>query len=343
MAKKLTHPSLLSVIRAMNASVAPFFGVAATNAPLFDIPAEAMSPVLVTRETVRGTQAAAATAEAKRGVPNIQEVDFAALPPNTSALLVRANVLVTAKGVQLETVNDAEFAAAHQEFVTRFKEAGGYALLAERFVMNMLNGSMLFRNRVGQNIRAAVKAEDLVVEVAQATLAGGLRLAYADIQDESIRSKAQQLGEMLANALTGASSSLRLDVLQYVEMGEGQEVYPSQEMVKDQDKGQGRVLAEVVRADKVPQAAFHGRKILNAIKTIDTWYAPDAYKALPIEPFGVDQSAQAALREKGQDFYSLMVRMADLTEQLREGKVSPESLFVASVFLRGGVFSKKAE
>lgn len=339
---KLSHPSLLSVIRSHNVSAFPFFGVKPTADRLFSLSSEALHPVLVTRETVRGTQAAAATAEAKRGVPNVQAVDFARLPAGTGALLIEGNVLVTNHGTVLETCNEATFAQAHAEFIGAFGAAGGVRLLAERYVMNLLNGSILFRNRIGLNIRCAVQADGIEVELAEHAIQPGVRLSLSDIVDESVRVSAERLVDAYASALRGDRSPLLLKVRAYAEMDVEQEVYPSQEFVQDQDKGQGRCLARAARQDGLAQTAFHGRKVGNALRTIDTWY-PNALKALPVEPFGVDQSAQAALRGGKTDFYNLMLRMPELTQTLRDGAVTDEALFVAAVFVRGGVFSKSSK
>lgn len=340
---KLKHPTILSAIRSMSASAAPFFGVKSSKAPLFELEAAAeKNPVAVVREMIRGTQAAAATAEAKRGVPNIQRIDMAMLPSGTDALLVKANVLITGRAMTLETVNDSEFSKAHTEFMQLVAETGGIRQLAERFVMNALNGSILFRNRIGANVRCAVRISDVgQVEVREDQLAPGLRLSLSDILDEKVRGDTACLVDAVAGALANKRAAVTLDVRAYVEMGEGQEVFPSQEMVMNQAEGEGRILARMPRNDGLQQAALHGRKVLCAIKMVDTWYGKDVLKALPIEPYGVDQAAQQALRSGKSDFYSLMVSMPQLIEELRKGVVSDETLFVAAVFMRGGVFSKK--
>lgn len=347
MSKKLNHPSILSVVRSMSASATPFYGTTSTDAPLFSIGAKALVPVIVVREGLRGTQAAAATPLEKRGLPNPQRVDFTTLPIGQDALLIEGNLLVNGKCNVLETSNDEAFTKAHAEFMECFAAAGGMRVLAERFVMNMLNGSVLFRNRLGMNVRCAARIagdNDSVVEVRESQLAKGLRLSISDILCDQTRARAEALAQRIENALAGRTETIRVDLRAYVEMGEGQEVFPSQEMASNKEDGEGRILARAPSNGEVDNhAVFHGRKVLNAIKTVDTWYAANPIKALPLEPYGVDQSAQNALRSTKIDFYTLMLKMPALVDDLKAGNLSGDALFVGGVFIRGGVFSKKSE
>lgn len=338
---KIAHPSMLSFIRSINPSAFGFFGVNSTDAGLFSLADDALEPVRIVRETLRGTQAAAATKEKDRGVPNIQRIDFARLPHGKDALLVDGNVLVTADSITAHTCNDLQFQSVHGEFTAAFVKAGGMKKLAERYVLNLLNGAILFRNQLGGNIRCAVQADNLTVEVSRDTdLAAGVALTLDDVIVKATRNDVEKLVSLVEAALSGARAVLHLAVRAYAEFGYGQEVYPSQEFAEDQAKGEGRVLARTARND-IDQAAFHGRKVGNAIRTIDNWY-PNAVKPLPVEPYAPDQTTQTAMRGTKVDFYSLMLQMPAMTEALNKGEVSNDALYIAAVFIRGGVFSKKA-
>jgi len=270
-------------------------------------------------------------------------MDFARLPANTGAMLISGSVLVTAHSRKLEISNEAWFTKAHQEFITAFAREEGYDVLAERYVMNMLNGSILFRNRIGFGVRCALSCEGTIVEVAESDLQAGYRLSLADIIDPAIRESVRSVVAVYAKALSGERGPLVIQLRAYVEMGVEQDVYPSQEFAeesKSKEEGKiSRVLAQALRSDGIRQAAFHGRKISNAIRTIDTWY-PNASKALPIEPYAVDQSAQNYLRTAKVDFYAYMMQLPVLTAELNEGNLSDAALFTAACFIRGGVFSK---
>ncbi|WP_430454322.1 type I-F CRISPR-associated protein Cas7f/Csy3 [Rhodopirellula europaea] len=85
------------------------------------------------------------------------------------------------------------------------------------------------------------------------------------------------------------------------QLGGGQEVYPSEELVTEKgDKG--RVLYSV---DSV--AAMHSQKLGNAIRTIDTWYQDDAPRPIAVEVYGSVTNLGIAYRKPTakNDFYSL--------------------------------------
>lgn len=340
----LKHPAMLSFTRSISASVFPFYAMSGAADNLLALDLETLTPVRVVRETVRGTQAAAATQEAARGVPNIQRVDFAYLPPAKDTLVVAGTILFTPNSITPENSNSLEFNAAHETFVQSFKEAGGYKALAERFVMNTLNGSFMWRNRIGFDLTAAVQvkgAPEVAVQIRRDDLVPGLMLTLDAILSEELREKARAVVEAVAAALSGDTHGVDLDVRASVRMGAEQEVFPSQEMVLDKGKGEGRTLARSGRTD-IEQAAFHGRKVSVAVKTIDTWYE-GAVKPLPVEPYGVDQQTQSACRKGKETFYAHMLRLPELTEGIKKNGLSPDALYTAAVFVRGGVFSKKAD
>lgn len=338
--KKLEHPSLLSFTRSHNVSVFPFYGAPSGENSLFQL--SSLQPVILSRETIRGSQAAAVTKEKDRGVPNIQRVDFASLPHGTDMLVVEGNLRVAAEALKPNACNDKKFEAALQEFIAAFDNAGGFRELAERYVMSLVNGSILFRNQLGANIRVALRYGEKALEVSRdRDLSPGVALTLDCVANPVVKEELAELVDAYAAALAGKRSVLFLEVRAAAVFGEGQEVYPSQEFAENQDKGEGRVLARAPRVD-ILQAAFHGRKVANALRTIDTWY-PNATKPLPVEPFAPDQSTQTAMRGDKSDFYSLLLQMPEMTAQLQGGDVTSNSLFVVAVLIRGGVFSKKKE
>jgi CRISPR-associated protein Csy3 len=341
--QKLAHPAMLSFTRSISASVFPFYAMNGSTDNLLALDLATLTPVRVVRETVRGTQAAAATQENARGVPNIQRVDFAYLPPAKDTLVVAGTVLFTPNSVAPENSNSLEFNAAHSAFTQSFKDAGGYKALAERFVMNALNGSFMWRNRIGFDLTTAIQVKgspDLSVQIRREDLVAGLMLSLNDIQAKKAHEKASAIVDAVAAALAGDTHGVELEVRASVRMGAEQEVFPSQEMVLDKGKGEGRTLARSGRTD-IEQAAFHGRKVSVALKTIDTWYT-GAVKPLPVEPYGVDQQTQSTCRKGKETFYDYLLRLPELTEGLKKNGLSSDALYTAAVFVRGGVFSKKA-
>lgn len=71
--------------------------------------------------------------------------------------------------------------------------------------------------------------------------------------------------------------------------GQGQEVYPSEEMILNKDKVEGREKKSKILYQVNDIAAMHSQKLGNAIRAIDTWYPSfDEVETGPIavEPYG---------------------------------------------------------
>ena len=348
MAKKTKHPAQLSFTRSHSASVFPFFEFNNSEKPLFELSETAdLAPLRVVREGIRGSKSAASTVEAEHGEANLQRIDFARLSHSADTVLIDGSILVTPKSLRAHTCASKESADAetfrvdHADFLDAFKAAGGYHALAQRYVMNLLNGRILFENQLGSNIRCAVRIDDLTVEINRdRDLQRAGSLSVEDIKSEELRKQVLAVVDVYADALSGKYDSLLVQVRAAATFARGQDVYPSQEFLgAPQEKGEGRVLAVADRSD-IRQAAFHGRKVANALRTIDNWY-PGGGRPLPVEPFAPDQSTQVAKRKDTSTFYSLLPLLPSLTEALREGKLPENALYVAAVFIRGGVFSKK--
>lgn len=346
------YPSMVSSKRSFNLSEFAFFGFSGEK-PLFSLVlGQDADPVTIRREVFCSNNSAAASKDEDRGKPNPQALDFAVLPPGCDTLLIDGTVVATSESLELHSCNSNEFKQAYVDFVEAFNKAGGMAMLAERYVMNMVNGAFLFRNRLGENVRCAVRCAGNTVEVRESDLKSLGVLSLQDVTNAEVRDKLQTIVGKMTDALTGKSRAMVFDVRCSAVMGHGQEVYPSQEFPlesvelkssSDSKRGykDGRYLARALRSDGLSQVAFHARKASNALRSIDTWW-PSATRALPVEPFGVDRSTQSAMRNNEHEFYSIVMTMPEMTEQLLANNITDNALFTMAVYLRGGVFSKKA-
>jgi len=156
-----------------------------------------------------------------------------------------------------------------------------------------------------------------------------------DQQDDKI----DALGEKIATALASGDGALVLEVTTYAQLGNAQEVYPSEELVLDKGKSKkSKILYEVKG-----HAAMHSQKIGNALRSIDTWYP--AYRdeeqsagAIAIEPYGAVTNLGKAYRtpKENQDFYTLFDSWA------RGGQLErvEDEHYVMAVLVRGGVFGE---
>ena len=119
----------------------------------------------------------------------------------------------------------------------------------------------------------------------------------------------------------------------FVRLGEGQEVFPSQELILDKGKSQkSKTLYSVAGV-----AGMHSQKLGNALRTIDTWHAEaDELGPIAVEPYGSVTTLGKACRQPKlkEDFYSLLDGWLIKNQVLKPD----QKHFVIATLVRGGVF-----
>lgn len=266
---------------------------------------------------------------------NLQRVDTCALPMGCDTLTLKYTMKVLS-GVEFPaSCNDASFYSKYQEVAKGYIERTGFRELARRYVVNIANARTLWRNRLGaEKIEVCVTEMDGTEKKKTWTFD-----AYSfSLRDFDKTEGTEELAEKIAVTLSGKRAYLLLEIEIHALVGEGQEVYPSEELVFDKGKGdKSKILYHV---DGV--AAMHSQKIGNALRTIDTWY-PDFVSAsvgpIAIEPYGAVTTLGRAFRnpKEKMDFYTLFDRYA-LGEPLDD---ETKEHYVMAVLVRGGVFGSK--
>ncbi|PJK03019.1 type I-F CRISPR-associated protein Csy3 [Lysobacteraceae bacterium NML71-0210] len=306
------------------------------------------TPVRLQEKSVRGTISNRLKAaeqdplklDAAIDKPNLQTVDVAALPMDADTLRVRFTLRVLPGVGQPSACNKADYQkkliTLAQDYATRH----GFRELARRYAINLANGRFLWRNRVG--------AEDVEVEVArfqqgQAALVGRFDALSFSLRDFNVPSDAQDqvqaLADLIAQGLRGETHVL-LQITAYVRIGNGQEVFPSQELILDRGRGDKSKTLYFVGAKQDGIAAMHSQKIGNALRTVDDWYQEaDGNGPIAVEPYGsVTTQGKAYRQPKGSkdDFYTLF------DGWMLKDKVPSEAQqhYVMAVLIRGGVFGE---
>lgn len=270
--------------------------------------------------------------------PNLQRVDVATLPNDSDSLRVRFTLRILGGAGTPSSCNNSDYQKQLQETVQKYINQNGFGELAYRYAYNLANGRFLWRNRIG--------AEQIEVQIR--TLGEGEKTqswtfnAYTfslrnfNVTDESATSF-QSLVDVINQGLAGEKYVL-LEVTAYARIGDGQEVYPSQELVLDKGEKKGQKSKTLYSVGGV--AAMHSQKIGNAIRTIDTWYTNESEPVpIAIEPYGSVTSQGKAYRQPKQkiDFYNLMDKWV-LRGQTPDDR---EQHFVMATLIRGGVFGEK--
>lgn len=302
--------------------------------------AEGWQPLAIQEKSVRGTisnrlknalVSDPAKLDAEIQKANLQTVDVASLPFDADTLKLTFTLRVLGSLAQPSVCNDQDYQQALSDVIIDYASQQGFSTLAERYAENIASGRFLWRNRVG--------AEAVYIAVAHEKQ----RWVFNG-QDYSLRQFSQPHGDLallsqaIEHGLAGQDSSF-FTVEAYVKLGNGQEVFPSQELVLDERarNNKSKILYQV---DGV--AALHSQKIGNALRTIDDWH-PEAAETGPIavEPYGSVTSRGRAYRQPKDkmDFYTLL----DNWVIKGQAPATEQQHYVIATLIRGGVFGEKGE
>lgn len=385
MIEKYKHPSTLAFTRSVEPGIFAFF---AENSTDKDDKNKAKPPVLVTVEALRGTisnymdssvldgHLAKSNEEKSEKNPrnaNLQSVEKADLPIGFDTLIIEGHISFLANTAACCMSNDPGFMQTYQPYHERFTELGGWQVLAERYLMNMVNGRWLWRNRsqVAQAEDGSLtihlhykpadvdKAADIVIDVLKIPAKQCLQISA--IQDAKQREQLSDLRDHIASALSAKGDDawkqgLRVGLSAEAVIGEGATVYPSQEFATNKDKDvDGREISKILAKRRINpdqyQAILHEQKVGNAIRTIDTWYANDIgdARAIAAEPYGVVTIESAVYRDgkNARHFYQMIGKLDKELERLqKDNRLTPDDYFFMAVIARGGVLGgegKKAK
>ncbi|QNU44326.1 type I-F CRISPR-associated protein Csy3 [Mixta calida] len=297
-------------------------------------------PVKIQEKAVRGTisnrlknalVSDPAKLDAEIQKANLQRVDVAALPFNADTLKVSFTLRVLGNLAMPSVCNDQDYQAELSSVINGYIQENGMTELAGRYAHNLANARFLWRNRVG--------AEEIEVRVKGKEKTWSFNAWDFDLRTFSTpKGDLAELAHEIEQGLTGESFAF-FEIDAFVRLGQGQEVFPSQELILDSNSKKSKVLYQV---DGI--AAMHSQKIGNALRTIDDWYPEAAEQELgpiAVEPYGSVTSRGKAYRQPKQkvDFYTL------LDNWVTKGDVPAleQQHYVIATLIRGGVFGEKGD
>lgn len=258
---------------------------------------------------------------------NLKKIDNASLGTKDDTLVVQFSLNINSKVGVPSACNNIEYRENLLQKVELYKKTHGLRTLAYRYAYNLANGRFLWRNASGINnieIHIGVLDQNFVFDAKEFSWT-----TFDDPLNENTLQAFNALVVLVETALT--SSPTTFNVRAYSQMGIGQDVYPSQELVLDEQekKEKSRVLYH-----RQGCAAIHSQKIGNALRTIDDWY-PNATRPVAVEAYAsvtVDGTAYRAPITT-QDFYTLfdswVLKNAPLTLEQQH--------YVMAYLVRGGV------
>jgi CRISPR-associated protein Csy3 len=257
--------------------------------------------------------------------PNPVWGDDAALQHDHDTLRVSFSLRVVGDVGKPSACNEKSYRERLEDIIDEYKQNITFQELAKRYATNIANGRFLWRNRIYvEDINVVISFDSEILEFK----AYDYPLNDFNLVDDKIK----KLAGVIATGLSGESSAfMKIDA--YVKMGEGQRVWPSQEMRMNIPKGEkSRYLFHLNGC-----AAMHSQKIGNALRTIDDWYG-DNVAPIAVEPYGSVTHQGQAFRASRNDFKTLSRKWIDGKDIGKNDKH-----FVMAVLIRGGVFSEKEE
>lgn len=358
MAKAPTGPSfetgMLAYARSVQITEGLFF---ATKS---DSP-EKHTPIEVREKGVRGQSS---EDKAKNpGKSNPQSVEYAVIPQGHDGVELSFSVRFMPLSMKPHACGNTAVGETHIRLANAYKAAGGFRVLAALFAWNIANARFAWRNRFqsdAMSVTVVFEGREIIFDPFAFDLAvpaDGDEMAAALIEGT-----ADDLSALIDGIARGLSNdeqkAFTVKVRWNAAMEPGQEIFPSQEYVRDEKKDDqiSRIYAKLPTrlGDRIiRQASMHSQKIGAALRHIDIWHGCDDH-AMPIaiNPYGGVQETSAVLRDPKtkKSFYDLRSKAQPLLDAA-ENAQGPNDLtgdvhFVMANLVRGGVFGssgKKAE
>ncbi len=278
----------------------------------------------------RGTKSHYGVEDKEKKDSNLVWVDDAALPHDADTLKVSFTIKFLGNIAEPTTHNRPEFEEKLKKVFEKYQSEIGFLDLAKRYVQNLANARFLWRNRIGaENITVKIENKQnnktWVFDAYQYNL-----YDFGATQDSQI----DEVAKLIAGSFKNGGYLL-LDVTAFAKLGNGQHVFPSQEMIMDIPEGKKSKYLYQIKTSEGQCVGIHSEKIGNAIRTIDTWYESESNPkpAIAIEPYGSVPTRGVAYRTGKNDFYTLLLNWLDGKEITIEDKH-----FVVANLIRGGVF-----
>jgi len=344
---------MLSYARSLQISEGVFFGVNG----------EKPIPVEVLEKGVRGQTSndLKPGKEKEAANSNIQTVEFAALPQGCTAVELDFSVRVLRNAMRPHACGSTTVGRTYAELASEYARVGGFTTLAELYTWNIANARFAWRN--------LFQVDSSVVRVTFADEKIGFDPSILSLRKEANRDElaaAMVEGDRAAlnRFVDGMVRGLTTEVPFWFkvtwigDMSPGQEIFPSQEYVRDanRDEKLSRVYAKMRKVlgtgREIGQASMHSQKIGAALRHIDIWHGDEEYGPIAVNPYGGVQETAAVLRDpkSKSSFYDIRKNAEDVLAAVRGAQSAsdiPGSIhFMMANLVRGGVFgssSKTAE
>lgn len=254
---------------------------------------------------------------------NLYKGECCYLHNDNDTLVVKYGVKFLPVSDRISACDNVEYKNCYVKMLQEYVDIYSMNELATRYVNNIVNARGLWRNRIGSDRVETVVFTNNKTYVFDSKSFDLNNFVYDNVD-------VNELVELVVNALSGKIDLFNMEIIHYARLGNGHEVYPSQEFVSGcSDK----VLFKIGN-----NAGLHSEKIGNAIRTIDTWYEDFAKYNAPvaISPYGVAKQISKAFRSGTSSFAYILNKKIIDKKEITEN----EYHFLVANCIKGGIFGE---
>ena len=279
---------------------------------------------------------------------NIVDKEMAILPSHCSTLAIKTQFDFLDNWRELSSCTTYSVREKIEEFGAEFEQLFGFKIFARAYLENILNLRWCWRNysacRIGRVVKVSFENTKYEFKL------GSSKEFYT--LDEIANGKKNQAAidemiELITASLSGDHHFPRIEVEALFYFGGGKEVFPSQ-LFPVNDKEKRKILATLPGEHGVQQVCFTKEKVLNAIHTIDRWYAngeaEQDIEPVNVNPVAYDKKYSTCWRDQGEknDLYSLIARFEQIISAMKKRKEpNQEEKFLMAFMLKGGLMAEK--
>ena len=290
------------------------------------------------------------------GLSNPQSVEFAVIPQGYDGIELEFGIRVMPLAMKPHACGNTEVGETYRRLAEGYRAAGGFRTLAELYIWNIANARFAWRNRFQSDemsVTVSFGGAAIVFDPFKLSLESPASLE--NLRAAMTSGTATNLDALIEGFERGLSKeAFCASVVWAAQMDPGQEVFPSQEYVREEkaDSSLSRVFAKLptfYAGRELPQASMHSQKIGAALRHIDIWHGHEDYPAIAVNPYGGVQETSAVLRDPKtkQSFYDIRRKADALLEGVESaqdpGQISGEAHFVMANLVRGGVFGSSTK